>query len=158
MKFEEMFALARKGGKFRRPAMGTSYVTIAKVAENGRLPVYLPRLLLVVGGMNHMTFTMSNIDIMAEDWENAEPIVKVKMFASAFKVACPSCGKTYPVGEKWEYRVGDVQQCDCGNKLLLEPPKLIEDKPAATPMHGCRLMSDKIKENQAVAIDPWPKA
>ena len=158
MRIEEVLELARKGGKFRRPSMGKAYITYARVAEDGRTPVFTPRLILVVGGMNNMLFTLSNMDLTATDWEDAEPIIKVKMFASAFKIECPDCGRNYQVGEKWELRVGDIYKCTCGNKLLLEPPVLVSPTGAATPVSGCKLMSDKVREDIVNTIDQWPRA
>lgn len=155
MNFENVLALARNGGKFRRPAMGLSYITITNVADDSSKSLLLPRLILVVDGVNHITFTMSNMDLSATDWEDTEPVVKVKMFASFFKIVC-TCGRTYSVGEKWELHTGDVFKCTCGNRLLLEPPVLVESTTPTTLLSGCTSITNKTIDK----IDPgsWPKA
>ena len=145
MFFEDILPLVRKGGKFKRPYMNSCYIMAAV------LPVKIigvpPKYVLVLQSQRgvHAQFTLSGEDLYADDWEDAEPIVKAKMYATAYSVRCPSCTRPYSAGADWTSRVGDVYKCSCGNRILIEPP--VEYEPTAD-----------VKCGTISAVDKWPRA
>jgi hypothetical protein len=139
----------RKGQKFKRPHMPNAYFTIEKVSYGNM--IISEKLVLYVNGFPKFDFALAAEHIMASDWIDAQPIVKVKMHADKYVVECPKCNRTYQAGPKWETRVGDLYNCTCGNRLLLEPPEEFDNSISKDEVSNIRT---KIIEN----LDQWPSA
>ena len=149
MKFDEMLPLMRQGRRFKRPNMPNAYLTITKVSY-GKVLV-AERLVLYVNNMPKFDFALAAEHIMADDWIDAQPIVKVKMHADKYIVVCPKCNRIYQAGATWETRVGDVYNCTCGNRLLLEPPKEYDNSELSED-------TDTIRTKITEKLDQWPSA
>jgi len=139
----------RQGRRFKRPGMPNAYLTVTKVSY-GKV-IVTEKLVLYVNDMPKFDFALAADHIMADDWIDAQPIVKVKMHADKYVVECPMCSRKYQAGDKWETRVGDVYNCTCGSRLLLEPPKEF-DNPKSK--EGVAELRATITEK----LDQWPSA
>ncbi|MDD4804897.1 MAG: hypothetical protein PHN69_07135 [Candidatus Pacebacteria bacterium] len=149
MRFDEIMSLMKQGRRFKRPCMPNAYLTITKVSYG--TPVIAEKLVLYINGLPKFDFALAAEHIMATDWVDAQPIIKVKMRADRYVVACPKCGRVYQAGEKWETRVGDVYICTCGNKLLLEPPEEFDNSDSTAE-------PDKVRTKIVEKLDQWPSA
>lgn len=149
MKFEEIMPLMRQGKRFKRPCMPNAYLTITKVSY-GTVTV-TEKLVLYINDLPKFDFALAAEHIIADDWTDAQPIIKVKMHADKYVIDCPKCGRIYQAGSKWEDRVGDLYRCTCGNKLLLEPPEEFDN---SDPKEDLAHLRTKIIEK----LDQWPSA
>ncbi|MDD4805129.1 MAG: hypothetical protein PHN69_08380 [Candidatus Pacebacteria bacterium] len=129
--------------------MPNAFLTITKVSYG--TPIVAEKLVLYINNLPKFDFALAADHIMASDWIDAQPIIKVKMHADKYVVICPKCNRTYQAGDKWETRVGDLYNCTCGNRLLLEPPEEFDN---SDPEENIEEIRTKITEK----LDQWPSA
>ena len=143
----------RQGRRFKRPCMPNAYFTIAKVSLGCNAAV--ERFVIYINEFPKYDFALAAEHIMADDWIDAQPIIKVKMHADKYVVECPKCGRIYQAGSQWETRVGDLYKCTCGNRLLLEPPEEFDNSDSSEDIKDdLATIQTKIIEK----LDQWPSA
>lgn len=120
MFYEEAAKILRNGGKINTKGMNDDYLQIREIQNNQGCNKYLTYV--TESGSVHLVFSIPNVYLMSEDWVEYPGIKPSPMYADRYFVKCPKCGKSWHVGVKWENRVGDINDCECGCRVLLEPP------------------------------------
>lgn len=150
MYYDEAARLLRTGQKIKRPSMKNAYLEVRSVCNdtNGG---FVDRIIAIINGNVYTEFSLSNKDLSADDWGEYPGIKPSPMYAERYYVRCPNCQKAWSVGQRWVTLVGDISECECGCKVLLEPP--VEFQPTDispgeaavvnTNNNGCKKTADQ---------------